>query len=181
MKTHILALRFDFWRSMVDGYKTLTIPPIYKDGKKLEENNSRATNALLNGFTKSIYTKFMHCDSEKDIWVNFKNVYEGDEVKEDKLQIFKEIFEQLKMNENENIVAYFLRFDVLVNNIKGLGDEVNEQVIVKKVLISLPMIFDSKILKLDEREDLATLTMDELHGTLTSYEMRIEKDNLIKK
>jgi hypothetical protein len=56
-----------------------------------------------------------------------KNIYEGDEkVKEDKLQIFREKFEQLKMNEDENIVAYFLQVDEVVNNIKGLGDEVNE-------------------------------------------------------
>jgi hypothetical protein len=40
------------------------------------------------------------------------------------------------------------------------------------------MRFDSNISALEEREDLATLTMDELHGTLTTYEMRIEKDNL---
>jgi hypothetical protein len=52
---------------VVDGYKAPTIPPTDKCGKKLEENNSRATSALLNGLCKSIYTKFMHCDSTKDI------------------------------------------------------------------------------------------------------------------
>jgi hypothetical protein len=62
-----------------------------------------------------------------------------------------------------------------------MGDEVNEQVIVKKVLISLPMRFDSNISALEEREDLATLTMDELHGTLIAYEMRTEKDNPVTK
>jgi hypothetical protein len=118
---------------VVDGYKAPTIPPTDKDGKKLEENNSRATSALLNGLSKSIYTKVMHCDSAKDIWVKLKNVYEGDEkVKEAKLQIFREKFEQLKMNEDENIVSYFLRVDEVVNNIKGLGDEVNEQVVSKR-------------------------------------------------
>jgi hypothetical protein len=55
-----------------------------------------------------------------------------------------------------------------------MGDEVNEQVIVKKVFISLPMRFDSTISTLEEGEDLATLTMDELHGILIAYEMRIE-------
>jgi hypothetical protein len=85
------------------------------------------------------------------------------------------------MNEDENIDAYFQRVDEVVNNIKGLGDEANEQVVVKKVLKSLPMKFDSKISVLEEREDLATLNMDELQGILTAYEMRIEQDNLITK
>jgi uncharacterized coiled-coil protein SlyX len=41
------------------------------------------------------------------------------------------------------------------------------------------MRFDSKISALEERVGLATMTMDELHGILTAYEMRIEKDNLV--
>ena len=65
MKTHMQALGFDVWQSVVDGYKAPTTPPIAKDGKKLEENNSRPTSALLNGLTKSIYTKVMQCDSLK--------------------------------------------------------------------------------------------------------------------
>jgi hypothetical protein len=39
------------------------------------------------------------------------------------------------------------------------------------------MRFDSKILSLEEMVDLATLTMDELHGILIAYVMIIEKYN----
>jgi hypothetical protein len=39
MKTHIHALGFDVWRSMVDGYKAPIIPPTDKDGHEIEENN----------------------------------------------------------------------------------------------------------------------------------------------
>jgi hypothetical protein len=135
-------------------------------------------NALLNGLTKSVYTKVMHCESAKEIWDKLKNIYEGDDkVKEAKLQTFRAKFEQLKMNEDENITTYFLRVDEIVNNIKGLGDEMKEHVIVKKVLRSLPMIFDPKISSLEEREDLGTISMDELHGIFIAYEMRTEQEN----
>ena len=43
------------------------------------------------------------------------------------------------------------------------------------------MRFNSNISTLEERVDLATLTMDELHQTLTGYEMGIEKDNQVTK
>ena len=36
------------------------------------------------------------------------------------------------------------------------------------------MRFDSKISPIEERLDLDTMTVDELHGTLTTYEMRTE-------
>lgn len=39
------------------------------------------------------------------------------------------------------------------------------------------MRFDSKIFAIEERSDLDTITMDELHGILTSYEMRTEQED----
>jgi hypothetical protein len=51
----------------------------------------------------------MHCDSTKDVWDKLQNVYEGDsKVKGAKLQTYRGQFEQLKMKEYEDIVAYFL-------------------------------------------------------------------------
>jgi hypothetical protein len=54
------------------------------------------------------------------------------------------------MKEDENIVAYFLRVDEIVNEIIGLGEEIEEFVIVQKVLRSLPMRFNPKISALEE-------------------------------
>jgi hypothetical protein len=69
-----------------------------------------------------------------------------------------------------------------VNTIKGLGEEMKEPVIiVQKVLRSLPMRFDPNISSLEERTDLDTLSMDELHGILTAYEMRTEQENPVTK
>jgi hypothetical protein len=60
----------------------------------------------------------------------------------------------------------------------GLGEEIKEYVIVQKVLRSLPMRFDTKILALEERVDLNSISMDELHGIFTAYETRTEHENL---
>ena len=43
------------------------------------------------------------------------------------------------------------------------------------------MRYDLKISSLEERTNLDTLSMDELHGILTTYEKRIEQDNIIMK
>ena len=120
----------------------------------------------------------MHCKSAKDIWDKLQNIYEGDsKVKEAKLQTYRGQFEQLKMKEYKNITAYFLRFDETVNVIIGLGEEIKESVIVQKVLRSLPMIFDPKISKLEERVDIDSISMEKLHGIFTAYEMRTEHKN----
>jgi hypothetical protein len=64
-----------------------------------------------------------------------------------------------------------------VNTIRGLGENIENLVIVQKRLRSLPMRFDPKISALEERQDMATLNMDELHGILIAYEMRTEQEN----
>jgi hypothetical protein len=56
----------------------------------------------------------------------------------------------------------------------GLGEEIKESVIVQKVLRSLPMRIDPKISALKERAYLNSISMDEMHGIFTAYEMRTE-------
>ena len=112
----------------------------------LYEDNSKAMNAILSGLTKIVFVKVMHCEIVKAIWDKLKNIYEGDDkVKGAKLQTYRGQFENLKIKEGENIATYFLRVDETMNIIKGLGEKIEESVIVKKILSSLPMIFYSKI------------------------------------
>jgi hypothetical protein len=97
----------------------LPTPPIDNDGNKLNQNNSRAKNAILNGLVDSVYVKVMHCDSAKEIWDKHHNVYEGDaKVHATKLQTYIGQFEQLKLKEDEDIATYFLRVDETMNAIK---------------------------------------------------------------
>jgi hypothetical protein len=115
-------------------------------------------NAILSGLAKTVFVKAMHCETAKEIWDKLKNIYEGDDkVKEAKLQTYRGQFENLKMKEEENIVADFLRADETVNIIRGLGERTKESVIVQKILRSLPMRFDSKISAIEERSYLETV------------------------
>jgi hypothetical protein len=68
MKTYIQAQGFEIWQSIVDGYIVPSVPPRNDKEIKLGQNNSKATNALLNGLSETIFTKFTHCKSSKEIW-----------------------------------------------------------------------------------------------------------------
>jgi hypothetical protein len=57
MKTYIQTQGFEIWKSFVDGYKEPSVPPTNERAIKLRKNNSKATNALLNGICESVYTK----------------------------------------------------------------------------------------------------------------------------
>ena len=72
------------------------------------------------------------------------------------------------MKEDEDIAAYFLRVDEIVKTMGGLGEKVENTMLLQKILRSLPMRFDSKFSSLEEIQDLDKLSMDELHGILTA-------------
>jgi hypothetical protein len=109
MRPYIQAQGFQVWQSIVDGYTTLIVPPTNEKEVKLSESNSKATNSLLNGLSDTVFTKVSHCKSAKEIWDKLQNIYEGDtKVKATKLQTYRGQFEQLKMKEDEDVVAYFL-------------------------------------------------------------------------
>jgi hypothetical protein len=84
------------------------------------------------------------------------------------------------MKEEENIAEYFHRVDEVVNSIIVEGEEIIDKPIVKKILRSLPMRYDEKISTIEDRTDLSTLIVDQLHGIFTPYEMRTGNDKSTK-
>ncbi|XP_043710393.1 uncharacterized protein LOC122659335 [Telopea speciosissima] len=130
----------------------------------------------MSGLVDSELVKVMGCTTAKQIWDKLCSVHEGDtKIKEAKLQTHRVQFECLKMAEDETIEAYMLRVNEAINAIRGLGEEIKDPVIVKKVLRSLPPRFDSKVSAIEEAKDHDTFSMDELHGSLSAFEMRIDR------
>jgi hypothetical protein len=175
MKTQLMSLGADVWDVVETGY----VKPVVlasKDDKLEFSFNVKAMNAILSGLVEAQFVKVMHCDSTKVMWDKMISSYEGDEkVKDAKLQTHRLKFEQLKIDEDETISKYFLRIEELVNTMKCLGETIVDSFLVQKILRSLPDRFNSKVSAIDETIDLKTLTIDQLLGTLTSYEMRIAK------
>ena len=98
MKTFLQAQVFDVWKEVVDTQNAPTTPPTYKDGNKLEQNNSKAKGMILNSLDNLVFFNVIHCDSTKDHWDKLQRIYEGDvKVKGDKLQTFRAKFKQLNV------------------------------------------------------------------------------------
>ena len=83
------------------------------------------------------------------------------------------------MSEDETISKYFLRVEELVNAMKGLGEKIEEPFLVHKILRSLLDKFNSKVSAIEELNYFKTMSIDQLLGNLTAYEMRIRKDKSI--
>ena len=71
-------------------------------------------------------------------------------MKTTKIQVYRAQFENLEMNDDEDIASFFLRVAEIVNNMKALGETIKEAVIFKNILRSLPSSFNPKVSAIED-------------------------------
>jgi hypothetical protein len=147
-----------------------------KDDKLEFSFDEKIVNVILSGLAEVEFVKVMHLEYAKEMWDKLISGYGGNEkVKGAKLQTYILKFEKLKMNEDETVSKYFLRVEDLVNSMKGLGEKIEDTLLVQKILRYLPDRFNQKVFAIEELNDLKILPIDQILGTLNAYEMRISK------
>ena len=79
------------------------------------------------------------------------------------------------MKENETIVEMITRFIDIVNGLEALGKAYKESEKVMKILRSFPSKWHTKVTAIQEAKDLTKLPMDELIGSLITYDINLAK------
>ena len=99
-----MAQGYEVWDTVQNGFTSTA----EEQGKKNLVNYVKEKNIIINGLIESTYHKVLGCKTAKNVWDKLENICAGDSnVKEEKLQIYRETFEQLRMKEDGNIAAYF--------------------------------------------------------------------------
>jgi hypothetical protein len=173
-----MSIGLEVWTLVEKGYDVPKSMPIEaKDKKKIWEH-AKALNTLQAGISKKILFKVLNCNNAKQLWDKLETIYVGDtKVKRDKLHTLKVQYEGLKMKDEKNISEYFERVDNIINSIRGLGVEVSDNELIEKILRTLPILYNPKVSALEDRDNLDKLTMDELYGILTTYELILGHEN----
>ncbi|GJT65319.1 hypothetical protein Tco_1016799 [Tanacetum coccineum] len=113
---HLLLDRLDF----ASGKTTYTD---YIVGDKKDRYNAdiHATNIILQGLPKDIYSLINHYTDAKDIWDNVKMLLEGSELtKEDRESQLYDDFEHFHHNKGETIHDYYVWFAKLINDMRNI-------------------------------------------------------------
>ena len=87
------------------------------------------------------------------------------------------------MEQNESVYSMYTRFTDIVNTLGALGKTFSNSEKVKKIIRSLPKEWRPKRTAIEEAKDLNILPIDDLIGSLISYEedMAAERSNEEKK
>lgn len=83
--------------------------------------------------------------------------------------------EALRMEEDEKISQFNAKLSKLVNIMRCPGENIFKSKVVRKVLRSLPKRFRPKVTAREERKDLEVMKLEELIGSLQTFEMTIKE------
>ncbi|GJW98825.1 zf-CCHC domain-containing protein [Tanacetum coccineum] len=187
-----LSKDIDLWHIIVHGnYK----PTIQKEGKveiipyeKYEEShkkmiskNDEAKMVLYNALPKKEYERIFMCDMAEDIWNSLIITHQGNkQVKDNKIDLFVEKYEEFTISNDETIDCTFARFNTIITSLKALNESFLSRNHVRKFLRAFPAKWRPQVTAIQESKDLLTLPLDELIGNLKVYDV-LEKDSEISK
>ncbi|GJT97716.1 hypothetical protein Tco_1093234 [Tanacetum coccineum] len=101
------------------------------------------------------------------------------QVKDNKIDLLVQQYEQFTILEEESIDSGFTRFNTIITSFKALDEGFSSKNYVRKFLRDLHPKWRAKVTAIKESKDLSSLALDELIGNLKVHEVVMEKDSEI--
>ena len=101
-------------------------------------------------------------------------------VKINNLQQLTSKFESIRMSDDESFDEFYAKLNDIVNSAYNLGEIYYQPKIVRKILRSLTKDFRPKVTNITESKDVDSIPVDELVGSLQSYELDLPKTSKSK-
>ncbi|GKA62478.1 retrovirus-related pol polyprotein from transposon TNT 1-94 [Tanacetum coccineum] len=131
----------------------------------------RATNILLQGIPKDIYTLINHYTDAKDIWDNVKMILEGSELTKDdrESQLYDE-FEHFHQIKGETIHVYYVRFTKLINDMRNIKMTMPRMQLNSKFVNNMLPEWSRFITEVKLNRGLKESNFDQLYAYLKQHE-----------
>jgi hypothetical protein len=142
--------------------------------KNIRLSNDKVLHALCQALSPSEFSKISKCESAKEAWQILETTYEGTKlVKSTKLQMLISKFEEIKMLEEETFGEFYSKMSDLRNSMVSLGKPISDVKLIRKIIRSLPKRFRIKVTTIEESKDLEEIKIEELVGSLQTYELSL--------
>ncbi|XP_028116835.1 uncharacterized protein LOC114314564 [Camellia sinensis] len=146
--------------------------------KEQRKKDSKALSFIQQGVSEAIFLRIINATKVKETWDILQKEYRGNlKVRTIKLQSLKRDFENLKMKDMELLKDYFSRVMELVNQMKIYGDNITNKRVVEFFLISLPKKYNPIVAVIEETNDLADLSIEDLMGSIKTFEQRLSRQS----
>ncbi|GJZ45407.1 zf-CCHC domain-containing protein [Tanacetum coccineum] len=193
-ETHVKSKDHDLWHVITnDDFQPTEQNPETKldevipfekqsdDLKKRLSKNNEAKIVIYNALLRKEYKRIFMCNMTKEIWKTLLITHQGNQVKDNKIDLLVQQYKQFVISEDESIDSAFVRFNTIITSLKALDEGYSSKNYVRKFLRALHPKWRTKVTTIEELKDLTSLSLDELTGNLKVHEIIIKKDSEIVK
>ena len=132
----------------------------------LLQNNDIALSVIHDAINERIFEQIKNIEMDHEAWKKLEESFEGTKtMKGAKAYILKKKFASFKMKEDESVPDMFHRMEVIVNDLKALGEKIEDKDFSNKFLRCLPARF-GMLVTLLVRTDLNTMTPNQILGDI---------------
>ena len=133
-------------------------------------------NAIFNAVSMEEFKRISNVKVTHTAWNILQTVHEGTKaVKINKLQQLTSKFESIRMFDDESFDKFYAKLNDIVNSAYNFGEIYDQLKIVLKILRSLIEDFRPKVTAITESKDMDSILVDELVGSLQSYELDLPR------
>ncbi|GJW20440.1 retrovirus-related pol polyprotein from transposon TNT 1-94 [Tanacetum coccineum] len=147
--------------------------------KEMYKADIRATNILLQGIQKDIYTLINYYTDAKDIWDNVKMILEGSELTKDdrESQLYDE-FERFLQIKGETIHVYYVRFTKLINDMRNIKMTMSRMQLNSKFVNNMLPEWSRFITEVKLNRGLKESNFDQLYAYLKQHEQYLTHSSM---
>nr|GEX98952.1 hypothetical protein [Tanacetum cinerariifolium] len=140
----------------------------------------RATNILLQGLPKDIYTLINHYTDAKDIWDNVKMLLEGSELtKEDQESQLYDDFEHFRQHKGETIHDYYVRFTKVINDMRNIKMTMSRMQLNSKFVNNMLPEWGRFVTAINLNKGLRDSNYDQLYAYLKQHETYAKENKMM--
>ncbi|GJW53153.1 retrovirus-related pol polyprotein from transposon TNT 1-94 [Tanacetum coccineum] len=176
-ETYVKSKDLDLWHIITYGdFSTVQNNPETKKDEIVPFD--KQSDDLKKKLAKNNEAKMVIYKALPQIWDTLLITHQGNsQVKDNKIDLLVQQYEQFTIPEEESIDNEFARFNTIITNLKSLDEGFSSKNYVRKFLKALHPKWRAKVTAIEELKDLTSLSLDELIGNLKVYEVIIKKDS----
>jgi hypothetical protein len=144
MKMYLGSINDQVWDVTESDFVILDLDNLTNIDKADKQCNTMALNTIYNAIDSKVFEQIKDYERGSEVWKRLKETPESTPVvKSAKLYILKDKLTSFKIKDNEIIPKIFHRLQVIVNDLKALGEKINVDDVSHQFLMCLPPRFET--------------------------------------
>ncbi|XP_066361417.1 uncharacterized protein [Miscanthus floridulus] len=143
MRMYLGSINDQVWKVTENDYAIIDLDDPTNQDKINKQCNTMALNTIYNAIDSKVFEQIKDCERENEVWKRLEETYEGTPaMKSAKLYSIKDKLISFKMKEDESILEIFHRLQVIINDLKALGEKIKDDDVSHWFLMRLPPRFE---------------------------------------